>query len=243
MTLTSGLRYETQSQIPDHADFAPRLSYGWSIGAKGNRPAKAVFRAGIGLFYQRFTPDLILNAARQNGVLQQQYVVQNPDFYPNLPSPSELGPATLPTIYRIDPLLHAPSQLMATVGIDKQLFKRLSVSVDYTYYRGIDLLLTRNINAPLPGTYDPLDPTSGVRPNGTLQNTYEYQSEGASKRNQLYVHMEYQQNRLCFTATMSSGSAIPIPRDPAVSPPISTTCMSITGAPPMTYTIAAISAV
>ncbi len=192
MTLTSGLRYETQSQIPDHADFAPRLSYGWSIGAKGNRPAKAVFRAGVGLFYQRFTPDLILNAARQNGVLQQQYVVQNPDFYPNLPSPSELGPATLPTIYRIDPLLHAPSQLMATVGIDKQLFKRLSVSVDYTYYRGIDLLLTRNINAPLPGTYDPLDPTSGVRPNGTLQNIYEYQSEGASKRNQLYVHMEYQ---------------------------------------------------
>lgn len=191
MTLTPGLRYETQSGIPDHADFAPRLSYGWSIGEKNNKPAKAVLRAGIGLFYQRFTPDLVLNAARQNGVLQQQYVVNNPDFYPNLPSPDELGPATLPTIYQIDPRLHAPSMLQESVSLEKQFSKRLFVSASYTYYRGIDLLLTRNINAPLPGTYNPDDPTSGIRPLGTLQNIYQYESEGASKRNQLYLNMRY----------------------------------------------------
>jgi hypothetical protein len=191
MTLTPGLRYETQSRIPDHADFAPRLSYGWSIGAKNNKPAKAVLRAGIGLFYQRFTPDLVLNAARQNGILQQQYVVQNPDFYPSLPSPDELGPATLPTIYSIDPRLHAPFLLQESIALEKQLFKRLSVSTNYTYYRGIDLLLTRNINAPLPGTYNPNNPASGTRPLGTLQNVYQYESEGASKRNQFYLNMKY----------------------------------------------------
>jgi hypothetical protein len=191
MTLTPGVRYETQSHIRDHADFGPRLSYGWSIGAKDKKPAKAIFRAGVGLFYQRFTPDLVLNAARQNGVLQQQYVVNNPDFYPNLPSPSELGPAALPTVYRIDPLLHAPGLFQASVGIEKQFFKRLFINTDYTYYRGLDLLLTRNINAPLPGTYNPNDPTSGTRPLGTLQNIYEYQSEGASKRNQLYANARY----------------------------------------------------
>jgi len=191
MTLAYGLRYETQSGIPDHADFAPRLSYGWSIGAKDKKPPKAVLRAGIGLFYQRVTPDIILNAARQNGILQQQYVVMNPDFYPNQPSPDELGPATLPTIYQIDPRLHAPSLLQASLGIEKEFFKRLFLHADYTYYRGIDLLLTRNINAPLPGTYNPDDPTSGVRPYGTLQNIYEYQSEGTSKRNQLYVNIHY----------------------------------------------------
>jgi len=191
MTLTPGLRYEMQTRIPDHADFAPRLSYGWSIGAKDKKPAKAVLRAGIGLFYQRFTPDLVLNAARQNGVLQQQYVVNNPDFYPNLPSPDELGPATLPTIYQIDPRLHAPSVLQESIGIDKQFSKKLFASASYTYYRGIDLLLTRNINAPLPGTYNPDDPTSGTRPLGTLQNIYQYESEGASKRRQFYLNMRY----------------------------------------------------
>lgn len=190
MTLTPGLRFETQSQIPDHADLAPRLSYAWSIGAKDGKPAKAVIRAGAGLFYQRFTSDLVLNAARQNGVLQQQYVVENPDFYPNLPLPNQLGPATLPTIYRIDPRLHAPSLLQASLGIEKQ-FKKLSVETDYTYNGGIDLLLTRNINAPLPGTYNPNDPASGTRPLGTLQNIYEYQSEGRSNHGQYYLKMKY----------------------------------------------------
>lgn len=191
MTLTPGLRFETQTKIHDHADFAPRLSYGWAAGAKDGKPAKAVVRAGVGLFFQRFTSDLVLNAARENGILEQQYVVQNPDFYPNPPPPGALGPATLPTIYRIGPQLDAPKIFQASIGIEKQLSKRLSLSADYTYTRGIELLLTRNINAPLPGTYNPNDPASGVRPLGTLQNIYEYESAGDSKHNQLYVNMRY----------------------------------------------------
>ena len=191
MTLTPGLRYEAQSWIHDRTDFAPRLSYGWSIGAKDGKPAKVVLRAGVGLFFQRFTSDLVLNAARENGIREQQFVVQDPDFYPNLPSPSALGPATLPTVYRIDSNIDAPRLLQTSVGLDKQFGKSLSLSVDYTNYRGTDLLLTRNINAPLPGTYDPAVPTSGTRPLGTLQNIYEYQSEGLSKRNELLVNMRY----------------------------------------------------
>lgn len=188
MTLTPGLRFETQSGIPDHDDLAPRLTYGWSIG-KPSKPA-VVLRAGVGLFYQRFTPDLVLNADRQNGVLEQQYIVQDPDFYPNSPAPEELGNAALPTIYRISPDLQAPSTLQTTVGLEKQ-FSRFFVHADYTYFRGIHLLLTRNINAPLPGTFNPDDPNSGVRPLGTLQNIYEYQSAGLSRRNELYVNFRY----------------------------------------------------
>lgn len=191
MTLTPGLRYETQSGIHDHADFAPRVSYGWSIGGKNRPKPVVVFRAGVGMFYQRFTPDLVLNAARQNGVLEQQYVVHDPDFYPDLPAPDELGAATLPTVYRIAPRLHAPSLFQASVGLERQFTKALFIHADYTYYRGIDLLLTRNINAPLPGTYDPSDPASGTRPLGTLQNIYEYESEGASRRRQLYMTVRY----------------------------------------------------
>ncbi len=194
MTLTPGLRFETQSDIPDHVDFGPRVSYAWAIGASGDRPAKAVLRAGIGIFYDRFPIDLVLNARRQNGVLQQQYVVNFPDFYPNVPPIGMLGPATLPTIYRVSPLLHSPITVQQSVGLDKEFFKHLTLSVDYTYYRGVDQLLTRNINAPLPGTYNPADPTSGVRPLGTLQNIYEYDSLGASKRNRIFTNFHLRFN-------------------------------------------------
>jgi hypothetical protein len=192
MTLTPGLRFETQSDIPDHADFGPRVSYAWAIGANKDKPAKAVLRAGIGIFYDRFTSDLVLNARRQNGILQQQYVVNSPDFYPNVPPIDMLGPATLPTIYRISPDLHAPLMVQHSVSLDKDFFKRLKLSVDYTYYRGVDQLLTRNINAPLPGTYNPNDPTSGKRPLGTLQNIYEYNSLGASKRSRIFTNFHLQ---------------------------------------------------
>jgi Carboxypeptidase regulatory-like domain len=185
MTLSPGIRFESQTDIHDHADFGPRLSYAWAIGAGPETAAKAVLRAGIGIFYDRFPSDQVLNAARQNGILQQQYVVNFPDFYPKVPPVDSLGPATLPTIFQISPLLHAPYTVQHSVSLDKEFFKRLSVSVDYTYYRGVDQLLTRNINAPLPGTYNPADPSSGVRPLGTLQNIYQYESEGASKKNRI----------------------------------------------------------
>ena len=48
MTVTPGLRFETQTDIPDRTDFGPRLSYAWAIGASKDKPAKAVLRAGIG---------------------------------------------------------------------------------------------------------------------------------------------------------------------------------------------------
>ena len=196
MTLTPGLRFESQSDIPDHADFGPRLSYAWAIGGGKDKQAKAVLRAGVGVFYDRFTSDLVLNARRQNGVLQQQYVVNAPDFYPNVPPVDMLGPATLPTIYRISPDLHAPITVQESVSLDKEFFKRLTLSVDYSYYRGIDQLLTRNINAPLPGTYNPADPTSGTRPLGTLQNIYEYDSLGTSKRNRLFTNFHLRFNKV-----------------------------------------------
>jgi hypothetical protein len=190
-TIDAGLRYETQSRIHDHSDFAPRLSWSWAIGATREKAAKAVLRAGIGVFYQRFDSQYIVIADRENGINQQQYVVNDPDFYPNVPNPDELGPGAQPSIYTISPRMHAPYIVQQGVSLDKDFFKRLSLSIDYSFYRGVDQFLLRNTNAPLPGTYNPSDPTSGTRPNGKLENIYQYESEGTSKRNRIYLNTHY----------------------------------------------------
>ena len=57
---------------------------------------------------------------------------------------------------------------------------------------GQHLFLTRNINAPLPGTYNPADPTSGTRPLGINENIDQYSSDGTSERNRLTINGNYE---------------------------------------------------
>ena len=52
------------------------------------------------------------------------------------------------------------------IGFERQLPLHMTLSVNYVNSRGLHVLRTRNINAPLPGTYDPNVPGSGVRPYG-----------------------------------------------------------------------------
>ena len=85
ITLSLGLRYETQSNIHDWRDWAPRLGIAWAPGGARNAKSKTVLRAGFGMFYDRFAINNTLMAERYNGVLEQQYVVANPDFYPVVP--------------------------------------------------------------------------------------------------------------------------------------------------------------
>ena len=197
-TLTAGFRYETQSHIQDHADFAPRVSWSWAIGAGKATPAWGVLRAGIGVFYQRFDSANVVTAERENGITQQQYVVNNPDFYPAIPPPSGLGPDAQPSIFSVSPRMQAAHIVQQGVSFDKDFFKKLTLSVDYSFYRGIDQYLTRNINAPLPGTYNPSDPTSGIYPNGRLEANYQFGSEGASKRNRILLNAHYRTKDVVF---------------------------------------------
>ena len=197
MTLSYGLRFESQTQIHDHADFGPRTSYNWAISGGKDKAGKdkapfGVVRAGFGIFYTRFESTNVLLANRQNGVNQTEVVANNPDFFPDNcstnPTACSTATAVTPTIYQIGPRLRAPYIMITGIGLDKPLGKHFSISGNYMYSHGDHLLLTDNINAPLPGTYNPADPTSGTRPLGTDQNIYQFQSEGESARNRLIVN-------------------------------------------------------
>jgi hypothetical protein len=197
MSLSLGLRYETQNSIHDYADFAPRLGFAWGLGHGGT--AKTVVRAGFGMFYDRFEETSVMQARRLNGVSQTQYVVTDPAFFPTIPSVADLqamaAEESSKTVYQIDPNLRAPYTIQSAAGVERQISPNLTLSVTYVNSHGVHQFLTRNINAPLPGTYiscssgeSSCTPSAGVRPYGDIGNIYQYESDGLFNQNQLIAN-------------------------------------------------------
>lgn len=187
ITLSLGMRFETQNDIRDHADLAPRLGFAWGVGGRSS-PPKVVIRGGAGIFYDRFGEGQILQALRLNGITQTQTIIDNPTCYPGLDQPFNV--ANLPscgtanttksTIYQISPSLYAPYTLQSAISVERQLTKSATLAVTYLNSRGFDQLLTINANAPYPGT-----PGSTQVPNPNEGNIYQYISEGVFRQNQL----------------------------------------------------------
>jgi len=196
LTLSYGLRWEAQNRISDHSDLAPRLSLAWAPWA-GNRAAKTVIRAGYGWFYDRFGSTYVLDAVRQNGINQQQYVVKNPAFFENAPSASELAAlnTVAPTSYQVAPNLKASLNMQAAIGVEHQFGKIATTSVTYVNSRGIHQYLSDNVNAFLPGTYD-IGTGTGVRPNGIDENIYQFQSGGVYNQNQIMINYSVRAQKL-----------------------------------------------
>ncbi|HWB85556.1 MAG TPA: carboxypeptidase regulatory-like domain-containing protein [Bryobacteraceae bacterium] len=184
-TLSLGARYETQTNIHDWRDLSPRLGFAWAPGSSKNGRQKTVIRGGFGMFYDRVDETVALQAMRFNGINQQQFLVQNPDFFPNVPAVATLVAEAQPiNIYKVSSDLRAPYTMETAIGVERQLPWNTTFSATYTNTHGLHLLRTVNINSPLPGTYDPSDPTSGVRPYGNaLGNLLLYESDGIMNQN------------------------------------------------------------
>ena len=188
-TLSYGLRYEAQTNSGDHRDFSPRVSIAWGLGGTAKKPAKTVLRAGVGVFYDRLSQSLTLNALRNNGINQQQYIVQQPDFFPSVPSLATLaGNLRSTTKYEISNSIISPYIAQGNIGIDRQLPKNITVALNYIYSTSAHSLRTRNINAP----FLPL----GVQPFGaSAGNIFLYESSGAARQNQLLINVNARINR------------------------------------------------
>ena len=185
LTLSGGLRFETQNAIHDHADWAPRFGFAWGIGGGGKSAPKTVLRGGFGLFYDRFTQDLVLNADRLNGITQLQFTVPSPPpaCFPDPTSPScrsSLTPGAQ-TTYRISSYLHAPYIMQTAFSLERQVTKIANVTLTYLNSRGVHQFESLNVTAPLPGTPgSPFQP--GVAP------IYQYSSDGVFRQNQLIAN-------------------------------------------------------
>ncbi len=209
LTISFGLRYENQTNINDNANFAPRFSFAWSPGAGGARPPKTVFRGGFGVFYDRFSENLTLQAQRFNGTNQLNLIVNASDPDPirraaaiallsqvvftndnvsNVPT-SEQILAVLPqsnTIRSIDTELKSPRTYQVAVGMERQLPMRTTLSLFYIGARTDNVLRSRNINAPI--CPDQIGCLNAPRPDPTGGNVYQYESTGRSTQNQMIIN-------------------------------------------------------
>jgi len=190
-TLSYGLRYEGQNRISDHADFGPRFSFAWAVNGK-TKPATTVIRGGYGWFFDRFQSTNVLQAIRQNGINQQQYVIKNPSPGGAI---SLAASEAAPTTYSIAPNLTAPINMQAAIGVEHRFGKNITVATTYINSRGLHQLYSDNINAFLPGSYD-ITTGTGIRPNGKNENLYQYQSGGIYHQNQLITNFSVRERKL-----------------------------------------------
>jgi len=182
LSFTYGLRFESQNNIGDHADFAPRVGLAWGIGSNGKGTPKTVLRAGFGIFYDRFGYNLVQQAELLNGVTQQSVTVKNPQFYTTVPSFSSLQSlaTAAPTIYQVSPNLRAPYTMQSAVSVERQVTKSATVSLTYLNSRGEHSFYIDNVNAPFV--------LGGPTPNGANENLYQYDSGGIYRQNQLIAN-------------------------------------------------------
>jgi hypothetical protein len=187
LTLSGGLRWESQNHISDHSDWAPRVSMAWALDGKKGKQAKTVLRAGYGIFYDRLaTPDLL---TVNRSISQQQFTIADPASTPAtancfansltvLDLSSCGGGTALPrSISRVAPSFHSPYTQQFGASLERQLTKAQTLTLTYLHSTGVHQLVTINANAPYFPNYDS---SQGV--------ISEFLPEGIFKQNQLIVN-------------------------------------------------------
>ncbi|QHN03662.1 TonB-dependent receptor [Granulicella sp. WH15] len=222
-TLSYGLRFEGQNRIHDHNDWAPRLALAWAPGHLGKTPPRTVLRAGYGWFYNRFTvantfassgsgtnattaTPYIIQAIHQNGINQQSYVIDNPNFYdPNAAAPTGTitsATGSIPSLYSIDPHFHAALDMQGGIGVDQKVGKNLTFNVTYLFTRGFHQYFTNNVTAPSfnPSTYTVVGSTPSTF-------NYQFQSGGVYKQHQLILTTNAQFQRMSLHSSYTFNQA------------------------------------
>ena len=191
------------------ATTAPAPAAGTPAGPPAG-PPKTVIRGGFGIFYNRISEDITLNATRFNGENQQQFLVTDPavlDLFPLVPPIGILDAFAQPQVRRVmNDDLQTFRSLRTMFTVERMLPKKVRVSFNYAHTRFQRLMRVVNINAPLGGTFIPGVPTSGVRPLGNdAGNIFEYQSSGRSVANSFNVNLNGTLKKINFFGGYSLG--------------------------------------
>jgi hypothetical protein len=173
-SLYLGLRYYWQNYFHDEPhNFAPRLSFAYAPTAK----SKTVIRGGGGVFYDRTGPSPIGDLLHFNGVNLLRFIVDSPlATYPVQPAALTQVPSS---VVVLNPRLRIPYTLQYSIGVERQVTSKTTLSSVYIGNRGIDVFRSIDANAPV------LTGGNWVRPNASLGQVRDMQSEGYLKGNAL----------------------------------------------------------
>lgn len=208
LTLSGGLRWESQNHISDHSDFAPRVAFAYALdGHKDAKQAKTVVRGGFGFFYDRFQIQNLMNLEQYKGTSagQIQTVITNPTCFSDTSLQAALNQGcssgsnstqTVPSKYAIVGGYHSPYSMPAGASLERQLTKTTTLTFTYLHYIGVHQMVTRDANAYLPGTYVYGSSTlTGVRPTTYPGIIDQYYPEAVFKQNQFIVNINAQLSR------------------------------------------------
>jgi hypothetical protein len=198
VAVSFGLRYENQTNIKDNSNFAPRAGIIWAPKAKEKQnPLFSLPRIsiGYGIFYSRFPLSNILNVRSSNDTDRAQFLITEPDLldlFPNVPSINLLEELALPKTRRfIDEHLKTPVQSSFIVAATKKLSGGFSLNLSLTAGTTFRQIGIRNVNAPLAGTFNPLDSRAIIRPLPEAANVYGTFSNGKSKKTRLSAQLQF----------------------------------------------------
>ena len=211
LLLSFGLRYENQTNINSKLNFAPRFGFAWSPGAGGAKDPKTIVRGGAGIFYDRFSENLTLQAKRFDGVNQLSLLVNAHDTDPvnralaiflltqpvftlggvsNVPTVEQIL-QYLPnsnTVWQVASNLESPYTMQALLGVERQLPAKTTLAAYFVSSRILHELRSRNINAPICTSQG--DCTNARRPQQTFGNIYEYESSAKTNQNQFIINFQ-----------------------------------------------------
>ncbi|HEV2101793.1 MAG TPA: TonB-dependent receptor [Candidatus Acidoferrum sp.] len=177
-SVTLGARYYFSNYFNNDPDnVAPRFAFAWAPKPQG----KIILRGGAGVFYDRPGNRNIADLLHYDGktLLRQFLPLQTNGLVPYPVTAADL--VGIPTsLVVLDPRLRIPQIVQYSFGIERQITAKSTLSATYVGTRGIDLFVSRDINAPLAPDYL-------ARPNAAFGQIRQIESEGYLKGNSLEV--------------------------------------------------------
>ncbi len=200
-----GVRYENQTNVASNFNLAPRIGIIWAPKAKDKQ--KAIYTLprisiGYGLFYTRFALNSTVGIRQASDPDRIQYLITETnilDIYPNVPTVDLLQQFALPRTQRfIGDEFETPYQSLFNITVSKKMPKGFTLNTTFSRGKTLRQAFTQNINAPLAGTYNPLNPSAAVRPFGNVGNIYETRSVGQATTNRININLGFPQSQKLF---------------------------------------------
>jgi carboxypeptidase family protein/TonB-dependent receptor-like protein len=149
VTVDLGVRYDFE-RLPvgfnqDTNNISPRIGVAWSPSPKW------VFRAGYGVFFDRYVLANLTRAIEKNGSQAFEQVADG-NAAASLFAAAQGGPLVAPasgiapSVFRSDPVMATPYSQQASAGAEYVIAKNLTLRADYLFVHGVKLPRTLNIN-------------------------------------------------------------------------------------------------